>query len=377
MNRRQAFAWLLTTVFVLAAAPGAHADEIPAKYRPTIEKGLDWLAGKQTDRGNWSASANGDTYPIAMTALAGMAFLMEGSTVKEGKYAPNIKKAVEYLMGKVQDGGARDGLIGDPSLPNESVRYMYGHGFGMLFLASVYGDDLDKTTRKKLKDILERAVKYSIAAQSSRGGWYYTSAKDGHDQDEGSVTITQIQALRAAQNCKIEVPKKVVEKTYDYLKTCTGPRGGIYYSYTVKQEKPAITAAGIACLFSAGEYRDDLAKKWLQYCRTEIPLTLNGNNQAGNRIGQEEYMHYYYGQCVYILGDDGWEKLFGKVPENERVTWTKYRETVFDQLIKTQNQDGSWTGGGAGVFNVGTVYTTSLWLALMQLDKGALPIYQR
>ena len=33
-----------------------------------------------------------------MTALAGMALLMEGSTLREGKYSDNIRKAVDWLM---------------------------------------------------------------------------------------------------------------------------------------------------------------------------------------------------------------------------------------------------------------------------------------
>jgi hypothetical protein len=376
MNHRLVVTCSCSIMLALAAcAPRARADEIPEKYRPAIAKGLDWLAGKQLDKGHWSATPNAETYPVAITALCGMAFLMEGSTPKEGKYSEQIRKAADYLMEKCQVGGNRDGLIGDPSQPSESVRYMYGHGFGLLFLSCLYGDETDKTKRAKLRDILQRAVKYAIAAQSSRGGWYYTSKVDGHDQDEGSVTITQVQALRAAANAKIDVPKTVIDKTYSYLKNCTGPGGGIYYSWQVKQEKPAITAAGVACLFNAGQYQDELAKKWLTYCKSNIPFQLAGNN-GGPRIGQEEYTHYYFAQCLYILGEDGWDKLFGTAP-GQGLTWSKYRNEICDQLVKNQNQDGSWSGGGTGVFNVGTVYTTAMWLALMQLDKGALPIYQR
>ena len=73
-----------------------------------------------------------------MTALAGMAFLMEGSTVKNGKYAPQIERAVNYLIKKSQTKGSpRDGLIGDTSEQNEPIRYMYGHGFGLMFLSCV------------------------------------------------------------------------------------------------------------------------------------------------------------------------------------------------------------------------------------------------
>jgi hypothetical protein len=358
------------------AAPRLHADEIPEKYRKTVDKGLEWLAKQQSDKGSWGTGPGNDTYPIAMTSLAGMALLMEGSTVKDGKYAAQIRKAVDYLMDKSQE-GARDGLIGDPSLPNESARYMYGHGFATLFLASVFGDEQEGKKRDKLKEILTRAVKYTINAQSSRGGWYYTAKGDNNpDRDEGSVTITQVQALRAARNAGIPVPKAVVSKTYDYLKACTSPRGAVYYSYDSKQERAAITAAAVACLFNAGEYKDELGKKWLKFCKENIPLSIGGGPGGGPRIGHDEYTHYYLAQCVYILGDKGWEKLFGATPEDQRLSWTVYRDKVGDQLMTMQNQDGSWSAQGGG-FSVGPVYSTSMYLCILQLDKGVLPIYQK
>src|SRR5438270_12364060 len=87
---------------VLAGAPRARADEIPKKYRDNVANGLKWLAEKQHEDGSWSAL--GGQHKVAMTALAGMALLMEGSTVKSGKYAKNLKAAVKYLMKNSQKG---------------------------------------------------------------------------------------------------------------------------------------------------------------------------------------------------------------------------------------------------------------------------------
>jgi hypothetical protein len=304
-----------------------------------------------------------------MTALAGMAFLMEGSTYNQGKYAEQIRKATDWLMDRVQTGNQREGLIGNPDNQQERYRYMYGHGFGMMFLACVYGDIPNAKKQDRLKDILAKAVKYTINSQSSKGGFYYTSKAEGGDNDEGSVTITQVQALRACRNAGIPVPKAVVKNVYNYLKECTSPRGAVYYSFRQKQERPAITAAAIACLFNAGEYKDELCKKWFKYCRDTIPPQL-GAGQGGIRIGHDEYTHYYYAQSVYILGDNGWDKMIGG--EGDRVTWTNYRNKLFDQLIQAQNADGSWSGGAG--FGVGPVYSTAMWLAVMQLDKGILPL---
>src|SRR5262245_11077246 len=112
---------------VLLLSGTARAEELAPEYRKSIEKGLDWVAKSQHRDGHWDA--NGGQYPTTMTALGGMALLMEGSTLRDGKYSANIRKAVDWMMDRTQ----RNGLIGNPNNPTEAARYMYGHGFGLLF----------------------------------------------------------------------------------------------------------------------------------------------------------------------------------------------------------------------------------------------------
>src|SRR5262249_32175158 len=104
---------LLTGCIVGVAAwvvrgPGpAQADEVPEKYRDTVDKGLEYLAKNQAKDGHWEG--HDGKHPVAMTALAGIAFLMEGSTLKNGKYSANLRKAADWLMAQSKAG--RDGLI--------------------------------------------------------------------------------------------------------------------------------------------------------------------------------------------------------------------------------------------------------------------------
>jgi hypothetical protein len=359
---------LALAVCVLAVT-SSQAEPVPKKYQPAVAKGLDWLARQQNKDGHWAA--NGDGYPTTMTAMAGIALLMEGSTLRSGKYAPNLRAAVDWMMARCQKGPPRDGLIGNTANQQEAQRYMYGHGFGMLFLACVYGDEDDKDRRNKLKGILTRAVQYTANAQSSRGGWYYFSRAEGGDQDEGSVTITQVQALRACRNAAIPVPLDIIQKARKYLRDCTSPNGAVYYSWQSKTERPAITAAAVACSFNSGEYKDDHAKKWLRYCQRTI-----SPGAGGVRFAHEEYTMYYFTQCIYMLGDDGWEKLYGPTSKDQRLTWTEYRTALFNKLVQTQQADGSWPSHG-GFGSPGPVFSTAVYTTLMQLDKGTLPIYQR
>jgi hypothetical protein len=346
------------------AAPGARCEDLPPKYREMANRGLDWLAKQQHRDGHWEA--NGGQFASAITGMAGTTLLMEGSTIREGKYRENIRRAADWLMAHVQ----RNGLIGDPNAANQGLGYLYGHGFSMLFLSQVYGEEEDAERRAKLEDILNRAVVFTESARTSRGGWGYVSAKDGNDFDEGSVTITQVQALRAARNAGIVVPKKLIDETHDYLRKCTTARGGMIYSLQSGggSERPTITVAAIASMFSTGEYTSPLAKQWLKFVQPLVPI----NSVGADQFGHSEYTHYYYAQVAYTLGEDGYAKMFPDSRPEERLTWSKYRKEFFEFLARKQNKDGSWTGTP-----IGQVYTTCCYLTILQLDNGTLPIYQR
>jgi hypothetical protein len=345
----------------------ARAEDMPAKYRETVNKGLEYLARTQLNDGHWEA--NGGAYPTTMTGLAGMALLMEGSTIRDGKYAERIRKATDWFMERSQ----RNGLLGNPSNPTESARYMYGHGYGMLFLSQVYGEEEDGERRKKLERMLTRAVEFTGNAQTNRGGWGYVSASDGNGFDEGSVTITQVQGLRAARNAGIVVPRKIIDRAHDYLRKCTTPRGGIIYSLAHGgafngAERPTLTASAIACMFNAGDYSSDYAKRWLRYCQSAIPI----DNSGRDSFGHWEYTHYYYSQAIYTLGEKGYARMFPDSKPQDQLTWTRYRDVIFPYIASRQATDGSWNMSG-----IGAVYSTACCLTVLQLDNGTLPIYQR
>ncbi|MCA9103011.1 MAG: hypothetical protein KDA63_17755, partial [Planctomycetales bacterium] len=154
----------ISALGVTVAAP------LDAETQRVVSRGLDWLANTQSRLGHWSA-ADG-RYPTAMTALAGVALLSEGSTTTQGKYAPNIRSAVNYLVSRSRE----NGLIGDPTRDD---RYTYGHGFSMLFLSQVAGEEEDADRRAELVDVLTRAVQFTGEAQTAAGGWGYVSAADG------------------------------------------------------------------------------------------------------------------------------------------------------------------------------------------------------
>ncbi|QDU64770.1 hypothetical protein Pan216_56620 [Planctomycetes bacterium Pan216] len=347
MITRRGFTWSLGAILAGGlGASSAAAKTQTTNQRRSIDRGLKYLANVQARSGRWEA--DGGMYPVAMTSLAGMALLLDGNTAMQGRYAENVQAAIGYLLDQVQP----NGLIGHPQLDG---RYMYGHGFSMLFLSQILGEEEDVSRRRRLIEVLSRAVEFSGKAQTVDGGWGYVSARDGHGFDEGSVTITQMQSLRACRNAGIGVPKEIVDKGIKYIERCTDPAtGGVRYSLkTSGSARPPITAAAVACLYSGGEYDNPIVAKLIDYADKTLGPT-SGRSQS---YGHWHYAHYYYSQVVYRQGDDKWDR---------------YRKGIFDVIIKKQKANGSWSEG-----YIGPVYTTSLNLTILQLDNGYLPIYQR
>jgi hypothetical protein len=330
----------------LATVPAfAEAKRKDPKTEQAIDKALDYLSRTQRRQGYWEA--NSAQYRVAMTALAGTALLSEGSTTTAGKYADNIRRAVDYLVQVARPNGLI-GYTGD-------YRYTYGHGYSMLFLSQVYGEEEDAERRGDLKRVLTNAVKFSAEAQTTRGGGGYVSAKDGRDFDEGSTCITQVQGLRACRNAGIPVPVEIIDKAKKYIADCTTPDGGVRYSFATRggSARPPITAAAVAALFNAGDYESESVKKMLAYCEKNV-WPGSGRNVY---TGHWHYMHYYWAQVMYRQGDEKWQK---------------YWDDIGQDILRKQSASGEWTEG-----HVGSVYTTAINATILQLDNGFLPIYQR
>ena len=333
----------ITAVLLLVHCPPMLYGQVSEEdLNRTVTKGLDWLAASQSRRGSWDAES---MYTSAMTGMAGIALLAEGSTTSQGKYAPNIRAAADFLASKSR----RNGLIGD----DNDDRYTYGHGFALLFLSQVFGEEEDEARREELMDVMTRAVRFCGEAQTKSGGWGYVSAKDGNNFDEGSTTITQVQALRGCRNAGIQVPKEIIDQGVAYIRRCAidSGAGGVQYNIHGGGGRPPISAAAIVCLFDMGEYDDVFVPNLLRFSDKHLNTTGNSND------GFWHYAHYYYSQVKYRQG--------GK-------EWDEYRSRQFRRLINEQENNGSWSRGP-----VGRVYLTANNLTILQLDNATLPIYMR
>ena len=125
------FAILLAVCFAiptttLAQPPSLRSGEaLPRDLREMYERGLQYLASTQTDRGDWGPGGY-DNGP-GVTGLALMVFLASGEDPNFGLYSNNVRKAMRAIISQQN---ASTGYLGSS---------MYHHGFALLALAEAYG----------------------------------------------------------------------------------------------------------------------------------------------------------------------------------------------------------------------------------------------
>ncbi|MCA8943043.1 MAG: terpene cyclase/mutase family protein [Planctomycetes bacterium] len=337
----------IVCIALIAAPARAQGGErirpegVTEAIQSAIDRGLQYLTRVQSPDGSWRSAGRRGAYPTAMTALAGMAMIGAGSTPTRGKQWLQVRRATSFLLSAAQS----DGVI---TVPDEEGRSMYGHGFSTMFLAQVFGMEEDQRRQHEIHGVLTRAVQLISRSQSRAGGWLYTPESSG---DEGSVTVTQVQALRACRNAGVTVPSKTIENAIKYIHDSANPDGSIRYSVNNGGGGRApITAAAVAVLYNAGNYDDPIAEKALEYALKTLPVNGSGN-------GHHYYAQLYLAQALYQQGGE---------------EWTRYYDAISKWLLAQQSRDGSWNGDG-----IGPVYGTSIALTILQLPHSFVPIYQR
>jgi hypothetical protein len=317
--------------------PDGTAEMMTPAVDRAIAAGLAWLARAQNEDGSFgSGTYRGN---IAVTSVAGLAFMSAGSSPGRGPYGTPIDKALAYVMHHTSPSG----FIAVPGSATHGP--MYSHGFGTLFLAEAYG----MTHRAEIREKLQKSVRLILDTQNNEGGWRYQPVR--HDADL-SVTICQINALRAARNAGLYVPKETVDACINYVKQSQNPDGGFRYMLTgsAHSEFPR-SAAGVVALQSAGQYdtkeiRDGIA--YLRQYTREIKL--------GSRYSHYFYGHYYAAQAMWIQGGEDWAEWY---------------PAIRNELIRRQTAAGYWTD------SICNEYGTAMALIILQIPNNFLPIFQR
>ena len=317
--------------------PEGAAEQVTVETDRAIEAGLAWLAKSQN--GDGSFGSGGYRGNIAVTSLAGLAFMANGSSPGRGPYGSQIDRALLYVM----ENTAPSGFIAVPGAATHGP--MYSHGFGALFLAEAYG----MSRRPELREKLTNAIRLIIDTQNGEGGWRYQPVRADADI---SVTICQINALRAARNAGLFVPKETVDNCIRYVKQTQNADGGFRYMMQTGASAFPRSAAGVVALYSASVYEGKDIDRGVEYLKQFMP-----EMKLGQRFSHYFYGHYYAAQAMWIRGGTDWNIWY---------------PAIRDELVHRQNASaGFWPD------SICSEYGTAMALIILQMPNNYLPIFQR
>ena len=318
--------------------PENAAEQVTPETDRAIESGLAWLAKQQNSDGSYGSGAYRGN--IAVTSLAGLAFMANGSSPGRGPYGSQIDKALQYVM----DNTAPSGFIAVANAGTHGP--MYSHGFGTLFLAEAYG----MTKKAEIREKLTNAVRLIIDTQNAEGGWRYQPVRKDADI---SVTICQINALAGRPECRVVRPQGDGRRLHPLRQAVAEPRRRLPLHDPGRhaQRLPPVGGFGVVALYSAAVYDADEIKRAIDYLKQFMPEI-----KFGQRYSHYYYGHYYAAQAMWIRGGEDWDAWY---------------PAIRDELVRRQLPAGFWQD------SICHEYGTAMALIILQMPNNYLPIFQR
>jgi Squalene-hopene cyclase C-terminal domain len=323
-----------------------------------VQAALKWLVANQSTDGHWDADRFGagrETMTLgynrngagakadtAMTGLALLALLGSGNTHRDGPYADNVRRGLNYLL-SVQ---ASDGNLGGQAAMSA---FMYSHGISSFAVS----EDFAMTHDKRLEAPLRAAIGYTIARQHpTTGGWRYQP----HETGDTSQLGWQLMALKSAELAGISMPEATRAGAMRFLgSVASGTSGGLASYRPNELPSRAMTAEALVCRQFLGMSRGTpSADEAGDYLLGELP--------SAQRINL--YYWYYGTLAMYQLGGEHWQR------------WNSaLQAALVDQQVSEGDMAGSWDPkciwGGYG----GRVYSTAMSALCLEIYYRFLPLY--
>ncbi len=307
----------------------------------SIRSAIKWLIENQEPDGRWDTRKHGAKadYDTGGAGLALLCFYGWGARHDQpGDYQAKVLSALDWLLAQQ----AADGNLGGQG-------YMYCHAIATIALCEAYGITKDP----KLRRPAERAIAYTLAAQSpTKGGWRY---EPGDDSDT-SITGWQFMALHSARMAGLEVPEAAFEKARGWLKRASGGRhGGLYGYQGPATGSPAMVATGMFC-------------RQLDLVPPTDPMMVESANHLKmhplDASGTDLYHVYYATLALY---------------QHQGPIWNKWNESLKSILPliqrKTGPHAGSWNPSSGITAAGGRVASTTLATLSLEVYYRILPMY--
>ena len=357
----------------------------------SLKKGLEWIKEAQGNDGGWGAGTHArqdikDPHAVpsdpATTALVGMALLRNGTTLKNGDFSTQLKKANEFLMEAVEHCPDNQPYI--TTLTNTQPQTKLGRNIDVILTAQYFTNLLryeigDAQLKKRIEQSLDKCVARIQKGQDADGSW-----KDG-----GWAPVLQSalanNALETAKGIGRKVDNEVLDRSRKYQNSnfdvqtnsaLTGKSAGVMlYS---------LSSTTRASAEDAKKAKDIIQKANQDGMLQEVVVTANNLRKAGISAPRAQELETAYkineasrkqalkDEVMTGYGNNGGEEFISYLMTGESMImqdgndWKKWYDKMESTLLKIQNNDGSWNGHHC---ITSPVFCTATCLLILSINK--------
>lgn len=335
----------------------------------SVRDGLAWLADAQLPSGGYGAGSHSaqhvrDPHAVkadpATTAMVAQAFLRSGTTLKSGRYAKNLDKAIKFLLETVENTPGSAQFITD--VRGTQIQTKLGANIDAVLTAQLLSNLVDRDFKGLNKKRVIRAL--DICISKIEAG---TDAS-GKQLGAGWAGVLQsglaTSALEAAQAVGADVDEVVINRSKEYQKSNYNEETG---------EVRTDDGAGVVLYSVSGTVRSSAkearkAQAAIRKAKREGKINKDAEVNADNLrlagVPESEVIGYATAYNVYQsakktaqqedvmsgFGNNGGEEFLSflqtgeSMMVNEDDDWKDWYDDMSGRILKIQNSDGSWNG---------------------------------
>lgn len=322
---------------------------------------VQWLADKQGPQGGFAQTLGGNNGAIVMTSLAGLAWIASGSTTRSGRYAENLRNAVEFVV-KALDAPDPFGERRPGGANWDQSNWSYAHA--AIFLGELY----QHHKSKKLKASLQKIATTLCKRQEASGGYAHgPGGPNGLGYVELNIMAGYVLGgLGLAQQAGCQIDAKVVDRLLDYLEASSNG-GGVGYSTLAGQKGQGNigrTAGAWLGAVTLGRKKAKYVQQMRSYTERKVDAYLEGHASLMQHI-------LLAGVASAALGKKATSRYW-KVMRRDLVLGR-----APDGSIQPRPWHESLLMGSNTDVSMGEVWTTASWAIVLGTDlgkkKGGLP----
>jgi hypothetical protein len=404
---------------------------------PSVDKGLAYLVNQQQENGGWGQGGGwrndvkgggrieganvADPPDVANTCIATLALLRAGHTPREGKYAKNVARAVDFICKNVEKADAKTLYVTD--IRGTQVQGKIGPFvdtfLSSLVLAELKGRMRDETAEKRLAAALTKTVAKIETNQKADG----TFAGNEGWAPVFSQGLASKGLNRAAQNFSGVVKDEVLARAERNFSQNVDAKTGTFVAAAEPATasggaavgKPAAPAllgraaggramsggvgdAGVAiygssnCIASLQEAvnTNRMQEKKLREILAKTDAPKADKDKAESELKRFKEVEFTCEQATQSVvkqlkdqrfiqgfGSNGGEEFLSYMNISEALVvkggpeWETWDRAMADNLTRIQDKEGSWSGSHC---ITGKTFCTATALLVLMADRAPVPV---